>query len=581
MNLSKREFFQMMTAASVAGLVLPSSASANTSAQVTSKDASMYDIPKFGNVSFLHMTDCHAQLKPIYFREPSVNIGIGAQQGKLPHLVGEELLKVANVRPGTPMAHALSYLNFDQAAKKYGKVGGFAHLATLVKKMKASRPGALLLDGGDTWQGSGTSLWTNGQDMVDACKLLGVDVMTGHWEFTLGMDRVKEIVEKDFNGKIDFVAQNVKTNDFGDPVFKPYVIREINGIPCAIIGQAFPYTPIANPRYMVADWAFGIQDENMQKMVNEARAKGAQVVVVISHNGMDVDLKMASRVRGIDAIMGGHTHDGMPVASVVENAGGKTLVTNAGSNSKFLAVLDFEVKDKKVTDFRYKLLPVFANLLPADKDMEALINKIRAPYESKLAEKLGVTEGVLYRRGNFNGTGDQLLVDALMEVQGADLAFSPGFRWGTTLLEGQAITREWLLDMTATTYSYATVSEMTGETIKTVLEDVCDNLFNPDPYYQQGGDMVRVGGLQYDCTPTESAGKRISNMRLKGKLLEPNKKYKVAGWAPVAEEAKKQNNPMVWDVVETWLKSQNGKIAPRQLNQPKLLSLGSNKGLAI
>ena len=541
----------------------------------------LYDIGKFGSVSFLHMTDCHAQLKPIYFREPSVNLGIGGMRGNLPHLIGEHLLKAANIRPNTAQAHALTYLNFEKAAQRYGKVGGFAHLATLVKRMKASRPGALLLDGGDTWQGSGTSLWTNGQDMVDACKLLGVDVMTGHWEFTYGMERVKEIVENDFAGKIDFVAQNVKTNDFGDPVFKPYVIREINGVPCAIIGQAFPYTPIANPRYMVADWAFGIQDENMQRMVDEARGKGAQVVVVLSHNGMDVDLKMATRVSGIDAIMGGHTHDGMPVASIVSNMSGKTIVTNAGSNSKFLGVLDFEIKDKKVSDFRYKLLPVFANMLPADKEMDALINRVRAPYESKLAEKLAVTEGTLYRRGNFNGTGDQLLLDAMMQVQGADIAFSPGFRWGTSLLPGQAITREWLMDMTATTYSYATVTDMTGAAIKTVLEDVCDNLFNPDPYYQQGGDMVRVGGLQYNCNPLGAIGKRIDDMRLQGKPIEADKKYKVAGWAPVAEEAKSAGHKMIWEVAEQWLKTTGGRVPSRKPNVPKLHGVLPNPGIAL
>jgi sulfur-oxidizing protein SoxB len=574
MNLTKREFLQVIGAGAVAGLGLGRYAQADAATAA----AGLYDVARFGSVSFLHMTDCHAQLNPIYFREPNINIGVGSMKGRLPHLVGEHLLKVANVRPGTAEAHALTYLDFEQAANRYGKVGGFAHLATLIKRLKASRPGCLLLDGGDTWQGSGTALWTKGQDMVDACKLLGVDIMTGHWEFTLGMDRVKEIVDKELKGSIEFVAQNVKTNDFGDPVFNPYVMREINGVPCAIIGQAFPYTPIANPRYMVADWAFGIQDENMQKMVDEARAKGAQVVVVLSHNGMDVDLKMASRVRGIDAIMGGHTHDGMPVASIVENQGGKTIVTNAGSNGKFVAVLDFEVKDKKVADFRYKLLPVFSNMLPPDPAMQALIRKIRSPYEAKLAEKLAVTEGTLYRRGNFNGTGDQLLVDALMEVQGAEIAFSPGFRWGTTLLPGQAITREWLLDMTATTYSYATVTEMTGETIKTVLEDVCDNLFNPDPYYQQGGDMVRVGGLQYSCDPVAKMGNRINDMRLNGKLIDPQKKYKVAGWAPVAEEARSAGNPQVWEVVETWLKSKGGKVSARKVNRPTLTGGLPNPG---
>jgi sulfur-oxidizing protein SoxB len=576
MNLSKREFMQVLGAGTMAGMGLGAYAEADaaTAAQ------GLYDIPKFGNVSLLHMTDCHAQLKPIYFREPNVNLGIAGMKGRLPHLVGEHLLKVAKVRPGTAEAHALTYLDFEKAAQRYGKVGGFAHLSTLVQRLKASRPGSLLLDGGDTWQGSATSLWTNAQDMVDACKLLGVDVMTGHWEFTYGMERVKEIIEKDFAGKVDFVAQNVTTADFGDPVFKPYVIREINGVPCAIIGQAFPYTPIANPRYMVADWSFGIQDENMQKVVDEARGKGAQVVVVLSHNGMDVDLKMASRVSGIDAILGGHTHDGMPVASIVSNKGGKTIVTNAGSNGKFLGVIDFQVKDKKVTDFRYKLLPVFANMLPADPAMDALITKIRAPYESKLNEVLAVTEGTLYRRGNFNGTGDQLLLDALMDVQGADLAFSPGFRWGTSLLPGQAITREWLMDMTATTYSYATVTEMSGAMIKTVLEDVCDNLFNPDPYYQQGGDMVRVGGLSYTCNPMAGMGQRIDNMTLKGQRIEADKLYKVAGWAPVAEEAKNAGNKPVWDVVETWLKARGGKVAPRQLNMPKVEGVLPNPGYA-
>jgi len=540
----------------------------------------LYDIPKFGQVSFLHMTDCHAQLKPIYFREPNVNLGIGSMRGQLPHLVGQSLLNAAKIPAGTNLAHALTHLDFERASRRYGKVGGFAHLATLVKRLKASRPGALLLDGGDTWQGSGTSLWTNGQDMVDACKLLGVDVMTGHWEFTYGMERVQEIIQKDFAGKVEFVAQNVKTNDFGDAVFKPYVMKEMNGIPCAIIGQAFPYTPIANPRHMVADWAFGIQDESMQKVIDEARAKGAQVVVVLSHNGMDVDLKMASRVVGIDAILGGHTHDGMPVATLVTNKGGKTIVTNAGSNGKFLGALDFDVKDKKVADFRYKLLPVFSNMLPADKDMDALINRVRAPYETKLAEELAITDGTLYRRGNFNGTGDQLLVDALMDVQGAEIAFSPGFRWGTSLIAGQPITREWVMDMTATTYSYATLTEMTGETIKTVLEDVCDNLFNPDPYYQQGGDMVRVGGLEYSCSPTQVMGKRIDNMRLNGKPIQADKRYKVAGWAPVAEGAKDQGNKLMWDVVETWLKSQKGRVSPRRLNTPELIGVKGNPGLS-
>jgi S-sulfosulfanyl-L-cysteine sulfohydrolase len=577
MNLSKREFLQVLGAASAAGMGLGRYADADAAVA----QQGLYDIAPFGNVSFLHMTDCHAQLKPIYFREPSVNLGVDSMRGQLPHLVGEHLLKVAGVRPGTALAHAYTYLDFEKAARRYGKVGGFAHLATLVKQLKASRPGALLLDGGDTWQGSATSLWTDAQDMVDAAKLLTVDIMTGHWEFTYGMDRVKHIVEKDFKGKIEFLAQNVKTADFGDPVFKPYTMREINGVPCGIIGQAFPYTPIANPRYLVADWSFGIQDDHMQKMVDEVRGKGAQVVIVLSHNGMDVDLKMASKVRGIDAIFGGHTHDGVPVAVPVANAGGKTLVTNAGSNSKFLGVMDFDVKGGKVVDFRYRLLPVFANQLKADPEMDALITKIRAPYETKLAEKLAVTDGLLYRRGNFNGSWDQLICDALMEVQGAQIAFSPGFRWGTSLLPGDVITRELMMDQLAITYPYATLSELSGETIKTILEDVADNLFNPDPYYQQGGDMVRVGGLAYTCNPTEKMGSRISDMRLAGKPIEAGKTYKVAGWAPVAEEARTAPGVKpVWEHVETWFKSQGGRVKPRQLNTPKLVGMQGNPGIA-
>jgi sulfur-oxidizing protein SoxB len=580
-SLSKREFLQVLGAASVAGMAL----SRHATADAATAEEALYDLPPLGRgagfVSFLHMTDCHAQLKPILFREPSVNLGIGSMQGQIPHLVGEHLLKAASVPAGSALAHAYTYLDFERSAQRFGKVGGFAHLATLVKRLKASRPGALLLDGGDTWQGSATSLWTNAQDMVDACKALTVDVMTGHWEFTYGMKRVKEIVDKDFKGSVDFVAQNVKTADFGDPVFAPYVIKEMNGVKVAIVGQAFPYTPIANPRYMVADWEFGIRDEDMQKAVDEARGKGAQVVVVISHNGMDVDLKMASRVRGIDAIFGGHTHDGVPVAVPVKNPGGTTLVTNAGSNGKFLGVMDFEVKAGKVANFRYRLLPVFSNFLKPDPQMDALITRIRAPYEAKLNETLAVTDGLLYRRGNFNGSWDQLVCDALMDVQGAEIAFSPGFRWGTSLLPGQAITRELMMDQLAITYPYATVTPMTGETIKTVLEDVADNLFNPDPYYQQGGDMVRVGGLEYTMTPGEKMGARITDMRLNGKPIEAGKSYKVAGWAPVAEEASKAGNKPVWDVVETWLKARPGqRVSARKVNTPKLVGVQGNPGMA-
>jgi sulfur-oxidizing protein SoxB len=574
MSLSRREFLQILATAAAGGFALESPLAYGGAAA-----DGLYTVPAYGNVSLLHFTDCHAQLLPLYFREPNANIGIANSRGRPPHLVGEALLKHYRIGPHTAEAHAFTYLEFEQAARTYGKVGGFAHLATLVKQLKASRPGALLLDGGDTWQGSATALWTNGQDMVEAAKLLGVDVMTGHWEFTLGADRVQAIVDKDFKGSIEFIAHNVRTADFGDEVFRPYTIRQMNGVPIAIIGQAFPYTPIANPRYFVPDWTFGIQDESLQKVVDEVRGKGAQAVVLLSHNGMDVDLKLASRVRGIDAILGGHTHDGVPAPVIVENAGGRTLVTNAGSNGKFLAVLDLDVKGGRVSGYQYRLLPVFSELLPADADMDALIRKLRAPYEAKLAEKLAVTEGLLYRRGNFNGTYDQLILDGLMAVKDAEIAFSPGFRWGTTLLPGQAITMEQLMDQTAITYPYTTVTNMTGGTIKTILEDVCDNLFNPDPYYQQGGDMVRVGGLQYTCDPAAKMGHRISNMTLRGKPLDADKTYKVAGWAPVAEEAKKTGGEPIWDVMARYLRDRK-VIEPRTLNLPTLTNVAGNPGYA-
>jgi sulfur-oxidizing protein SoxB len=576
MSMNRREFLQILAAASAAGFALD--ARELLAAQGGPRVDGLYDLPRYGNVHFLHFTDCHAQLLPIHFREPSMNLGVGGARGRPPHLVGEHLLKAFRIKPKSLEAHAFSYLDFAEAAKAYGKVGGFAHLATLVNRLRASRPGALLLDGGDTWQGSATALWTKGQDMVDAGKLLGVDIMTGHWEFTLGAARVKEIVDKDFAGSIEFLAQNVKTTDFGDPVFKPYVLREMNGVPVAILGQAFPYTPIANPRYMIPDWTMGIQDEDMQKVVTEARGKGAQVVVLLSHNGMDVDLKMASRVSGIDAILGGHTHDGVPAPSVVKNAGGQTLVMNSGSNGKFLSVLDFDVRNGKIQGFRYKLLPVFANLLPADRDMAAHIEKVRAPHRAKLEEKLAVSEGLLYRRGNFNGSWDQLILDAMLEVKGAQIGFSPGFRWGTSILPGQAITFEHVMDQTAITYPYSTLTEMSGATIKDILEDVCDNLFNPDPYKQQGGDMVRVGGMRYACDPNAAMGKRIQDMRLDGKPIEANKTYKVAGWAPVAEGAKEQGGEPIWDVVAAWLRDRK-VVAPRRLNLPRLGGMAGNPGL--
>ena len=573
MSMNRREFLQILAAASAAGFALDSR-------QVMAGNApsNYYDIPVTGNVSLMHMTDCHAQLKPIWFREPNVNLGVGGSVGKVPHLVGEHLLKAYNIKPGSIDAHAFTYIDFAAAAKTYGKVGGFAHLKTLVDKVRASRPGSLLMDGGDTWQGSATALWTNAQDMVDACIALGVDVMAPHWEMTYGAERVQEIVNGDFKkAGIEFVAQNVVTSDFGDQVFKPYVIKVINGVQVAIIGQAFPYTPIANPRWMMPDWSFGIRDDSMQKFVDEARGKGAQVVVVLSHNGMDVDLKLASRVTGLDAIFGGHTHDGVPQPIEVKNAGGMTLVTNAGSNGKFLGVMDFDVKGGKVKGWKYRLVPVFSNLLAADKKMDALITKIRAPFESKLNEKLAVTEDLLYRRGNFNGTYDQMICDALMKVKGADAAFSPGFRWGTSLLPGDVITMEQLMDQVAITYPATTLTNMSGETIKTIMEDVCDNLFNDDPYYQQGGDMVRVGGIQYSVAPNATIGKRIGDMTINGKAVDANKTYKVAGWAPVGEGVK---GVPIWDVVAEYLR--DVKVVKQvKLNQPKVIGMGNNPGMIL
>jgi len=572
--LNRRDFLEALACAAASGLRLDDARAAD------GRDpGALYDLPAFGNVGLLHFTDCHAQLLPVRFREPSVNIGVGDARGKPPHLVGEALLRHFGIRAGTRDAHAFTYLDFDRAARAYGALGGFAHLATLVRRLRGARPGALLLDGGDTWQGSATSLWTRGQDMIDAQKLIGVDIMTAHWEFTYGAARVQEVVDRDFAGRIDFVAQNVRTADFGDPVFPAFVIRQVNGVPVAIVGQAFPYTPIANPRYFVAQWTFGIVEEGVQKAVDDARAKGAQAVVLLSHNGMDVDLKLAARVTGIDVILGGHTHDGVPQPTSVANRAGRTLVTNAGSNGKFLGVLDLDVRGGKVADLRYRLLPVFASLLPPDPAMEALIARVRAPFAERLNEPLAVTEGLLYRRGNFNGTSDQLILDALMAEKNAEIAFSPGFRWGTTLLPGQTIRYEQLLDQTAITYPYVTVNELTGEAIKTILEDVADNLFNPDPYYQQGGDMVRVGGMRYAIDPNATMGRRITRMELLGKPIDATRKYKVAGWAPVSEEARDAGGEPVWDVVARYLRAQK-TIRPQRLELPALEGVAGNPGLA-
>jgi S-sulfosulfanyl-L-cysteine sulfohydrolase len=572
MSLSRREFLQLLAVAAAYGLPLAGRAGA------AEQGERFYDLPPVGGrtATLLHFTDCHGQLLPGHFREPDVNLGVHEARGRPPHLVGAALLKHFGIAPQTRLAHAYTHLDFEHAAQRYGRVGGFAHLATLVKDLRAQRPGALLLDGGDNWQGSATSLWSRGQDMIEASRLLGVDIMTGHWEFTYGAARVKEAIEKELKGRTEFLAQNVRTADFGDPVFKAWVMREVNGVPVAIIGQAFPYTPIANPRHFVPEWTFGIQEEALQKVVDEARGKGAWVVTLLSHNGMDVDLKLASRVTGIDLILGGHTHDAVPAPVPVANRGGTTLVTNAGSNGKFLAVADLVVGDRKLKDCRYRLMPVFSDLLEPDPAMAALIRRARAPYERKLAEKLAVTEGLLYRRGNFTGTIDQVILDALMEVKGAEIAFSPGFRWGTALLPGEDITLEHVMNQTAITYPQVTVNEMTGEAIKRVLEDVCDNLFNRDPYYQQGGDMVRVGGLRYRCEPAQKIGARISGMTLAGKPIEAGKRYKVASWAPVAEGV--VGEP-AWEVVARYLRARK-VVRSAAPNRPALIDVADNPGLS-
>ncbi len=587
MYLNRREFIRLMGLAGAAGLFPTAGWSANED------HSKLYDMPAFGNARILHFTDCHAQLNPIYFREPSVNLGVGDAFGKAPHLVGERLLDQFGIAGGGIESHAYTYLDYEEAARTYGKVGGFAHLATLVKKMRAEYADgrSLLLDGGDTWQGSGTAYWTRGRDMVEACNRLGVDVMTGHWEFTYLAAEVLDNAEF-FEG--EFVSQNCKVKedalfdyelaDIGDfdedtgHVFKPYTIREMGDLRIAVIGQSFPYTPIANPQRFIPDWTFGIDEEGMQETVDMARdEEKPDAVIVISHNGMDVDLKMASRVSGIDAIFGGHTHDGVPGAIPVSNSGGKTLVTNAGSNGKFLGVMDMDIRGKQLRDFRYRLLPVFSNLLPADGGMQNFVDGMRKPYIGRLSEELATADELLFRRGNFNGTFDQVICDALRIEGDAQISLSPGFRWGTTVLGGQTITMEHVMDQTCITYPETYVNEMNGETIKLILEDVADNLFNKDPYYQQGGDMVRVGGLDYVMDPLAGAGERISNMQLDdGTPIEASKIYKVAGWATVGSQSP---GAPIWDVVADYLR--RVKVARiDKLNTPKLKNVDGNPGIA-
>jgi len=569
MQLSRREFIQALAALGLAGW--------NGSKRLFAKEEDIYNVPRFGNVSLMHFTDCHAQLLPILYREPDTHLGLGPFMENLPpHLVGQHLLKYYKIPDGSPMAYATTYLDFLELEKKYGRMGGFAHLATLVKNLRAQRPGALLLDGGDTWQGSATALWTKGQDMVDACLKLGVDVMTGHWEFTYGMERVQEVLENDFKGKIEFVAQNVVDDAFEDPVFKPYTLREINGAKIAIIGQAFPYTRVAHPKFFTEGFQFGLRLERLQKLIEEVKANGADAVVLLSHNGIDVDVHLARNIAGIDFILGGHTHDAVPEGIPVVKGQHKTMVFNSGTNGKFLSLLDIDVRNGKIKGFRYKLLPVFSNLLPPDKDMADFIDKTRAPYLEKLNKPLAITESLLFRRGTFNGSFDQLLVEALRETQNSEISFSPGFRWGVTLMPGEPIRFEDLMAHTAITYPIVTRNELTGEQIKNNLEDIADNRFNYNPYLQQGGDMVRSSGVSYVIDTKNKMGSRIKNLEINGKPVSASKKYTVAGWGSME---KQESGRPVWEVISDYLLDKKS-IKITKLNRPTLNLPKKNLGQA-
>jgi S-sulfosulfanyl-L-cysteine sulfohydrolase len=550
-------------------------------------NAGVYDLERFGNARILHMTDTHAQLSPVYFREPSVNLGIGAMQGNPPHLVGRAFLDRFGIRPDSADAYAFTFLDFEKSALRFGKLGGFAHLKTLIDRLRSDvgDGGSLLLDGGDLWQGTGQANAMQGADMVEVANLLGIEAMTGHWEFTYGETALRSNLAR-FKG--EFLAQNVYLTEeaaFNDAkafdpasgrVFKPAMIKEIGGSRIAVIGQAFPYVPIAHPKRFTPDWTFGIRDEEMQKLVNALRTSDkVDAVVLLSHNGMDVDLKLAGRVTGIDVILGGHTHDAVPQPIPVTNAGGITLVTNAGSSGKFLGVLDLDIAKGRVRDVRYRLLPVFSELLKPDTAMADLIDKMRTPHAAAYAAKIATSDRLLYRRGNFGGTVDQLICEALRSEFDAEIALSPGFRWGSSVLPGQPVTMEDIFTETAISYPETYLQNMTGSQIKDILEDVCDNLFNADPYHQQGGDMVRVGGFAYTCTPAESVGRRISDLKLdNGRPLDAARSYKVAGWASVNEQ---QGTPM-WDVFAKHLAS--GKAANQRGTGVTLRGVDDNPGIA-
>ncbi|WP_193142493.1 thiosulfohydrolase SoxB [Meridianimarinicoccus sp. MJW13] len=546
--ISRRDFLQVGMAASA---VLGASGFGNwarLAAQQSLTQDQLLEFDTFGNVTLIHVTDIHAQLKPIYFREPEINLGVGAARGHVPHITGADFRKLYGIEDGSPSAYALTYNDFDVLARSYGRVGGMDRVATVVKAIRSARPDALLLDGGDTWHGSYTCYQTAGQDMVNVMNALAPDAMTFHWEFTLGSERVRELVEG-----LPFAAlgQNIFDQEWDEPTeeFPPYKIFERGGAKIAVIGQAFPYMPIANPRWMFPEYSFGIREDRMQEMVDEVRAAGADLVVMLSHNGFDVDKKMAGRVQGIDVILSGHTHDALPEPVLV----GETIIVASGSNGKFVSRVDLDVRDGRMMGFRHKLIPIFSDVITPDAEMASVIDAQRAPFESQLSEVLGQTDSLLYRRGNFNGTWDDLICDALIEEREADISMSPGVRWGPSVLPGQDITREDLWNVTSMTYGKAYRTEMTGEFIHTILEDVGDNLFNPDPYYQQGGDMVRIGGMGYAIDITKPQGERISDMTLlkTGEKIDPAKSYVVAGWASVNEGTE---GPQIWDVVESYIR---------------------------
>ncbi|MEP3430295.1 MAG: thiosulfohydrolase SoxB [Roseibium sp.] len=541
---SRREFLMAATATSaLLGSGMSGSWSRLMAQQALSEDQLLQMEPT-GSLTLVHITDIHAQLKPLYFREPSINLGIGDVTGKPPHVTGADFLKLYNIEAGSPDAYALTSDDFASLAKAYGKMGGMDRVATVIKRIRAERgaDNVLLLDGGDTWQGSYTSNVTLGQDMITMMNSLSPDAMTGHWEFTYGTDRVQEIID---DLPFSFLGSNIYDNEWDEPAFEAWKMFERGGSKVAVIGQAFPYTPIANPSWMIPGWSFGIREEDIAAHVEEARSEGADVVVLLSHNGFDVDRKLASRVDGIDVILTGHTHDALPEPVIVND----TLVIASGSNGKFVSRLDLDVKEGAVTGYKFRLIPIFSDVITPDPEMATLIGEVRAPYEADLSRILGKTEDLLYRRGNFNGTFDDLICQALLEERDAQIALSPGFRWGTSLLPGQDITLEDLHNACAMTYPAAYRSSMSGQMLKDILEDVGDNLFNKDPYYQQGGDMVRVGGMGYTINPDEEIGKRISNMTFleTGEAIDPAKDYVVAGWASVNETTE---GPPIWDVVE-------------------------------